>query len=174
MLKVIINTLLFGLIILLPGALWAESLKIGVVDLARVLEESPQAEAARSALEQEFAPKEREIIKLQKDIRNVDERLMRDGAIMSDGERAKLERQIIAKKRDMKRSQEEFRDDLNFKRNEVLEKLQRQVVSTIRAFAKEKKYDLLLAEGVIFMSDKVDTTEQVLQRLKSDMSESKP
>ncbi len=173
MLKVIINTLLFGLIILLPGALWAESLKIGVVDLARVLEESPQAEAARSALEQEFAPKERDIIKLQKDIRNVDERLMRDGAIMSDGERAKLEREIIAKKRDMKRSQEEFRDDLNFKRNEVLEKLQRQVVSTIRAFAKEKKYDLLLAEGVIFMSDKVDTTEQVLQRLKSDMSESR-
>ncbi len=151
----------------------AAELKVGAVDLARVLEESPQAEAARGALEEEFSPRERELVKIQKSTRQLEERLTRDAAIMSEAERNKAEREILAHKRELKRNQEEFRDDLNFKRNDVLENLQRQVVNTIRQFAKTQHYDLLLAEGFIYMSNRVDVTDQVLTLLQDEFVKAK-
>jgi outer membrane protein len=40
------------------------------------------------------------------------------------------------------------------------------VIETIRTVSKEQKYDLMLTEGVLFASDQVNVTDQVLQRLK--------
>ncbi len=148
----------------------AANISVGVVNIAKILDEAPQADAARSALEREFGPREREMIETQKKIQELEDKLNRDSAIMSDGERAKLERDVMARKRDAKRDQDEFRDDLNFQRNEALERLQRQMVDSIRSFAKEKKYDLILAEGVVYMSDAVDITPQILEHLKQEFA----
>jgi len=137
-----------------------------VVDVARVLEQSTQADAARKKLQDEFSPREATLIDEQKKIRKLEEQLVRDGAIMSESERSKLERKVIAMKRDAKRNQDEFREDLNFKRTEILENLQRDLITTIQDYAKKQGYDMLLAEGVIYASDSVNITEEVLAALK--------
>lgn len=160
-------TFLIGAGFLFNGA-WAADISVGVVNIARVLEEAPQAEEARAKLEREFGPRERELISTQKKIRELEEKMGRDSAIMSESERRKLEREIMARKRDAQRTQDEFRDDLNFQRNEVLDRLQRQMVDAIRTFAKAKDYDLILAEGVVYMSDSVDITAQILDHLKRE------
>jgi len=144
----------------------AKELKIGVVDIARVLEESPQADAAREKLQNEFSPREKVLVEEQKKIRDLEERLVRDSAIMSESERTKMERKVISMKRDAKRNQDEFREDLNFKRSEILEGLQRKLVTTIQKYAKDQGYDVLLAEGVIYASDSVNITDDVLKKLK--------
>lgn len=149
---------------LYPGGVMAE-VKVGFVDTARLMEAAPQVKAAQSKIESEFAPREKELVALQREIRTLDERLSRDGTVMSDSERSKLERDILAKRRDLKRSQEEFRDDLDIRRNEVLAKLQRDVFEAVTAFAKEQKFDLILSQGVVYASEKIDITEGVLNKL---------
>lgn len=141
-------------------------LRIGFVNAAKVLEEAPQAAAARDNLQQEFAPRDRELVSMQKEIRALEEKLGRDAAVMSETERRNLERDILNRKRDLKRSQDVFREDFNLRRNEELGKLQRLVIETIRAVSKEQNYDLMLTEGVLFASDRVDVTNVVLQQLK--------
>ena len=84
---------------------------------------------------------------------------------MSESERSKLEREILSKRRDLKRSQEEFRDDLNIRRNEVLAKLQKDMYQAVVSLAKEQKYDLVLTQGVVYSSNKVDITSSVLKKL---------
>ena len=148
------------------SASFAADLKIGVINMARIMEEAPQAEVARDSMQKEFAPRERDLVELQKSIRSADEKLARNGAIMSESERGKMERDILAKKRDFQRDQEAFRDDLTFKRNEILEKLQRELIGIIQTYAKGEKFDVLLAEGVVYMSQSVDVTDQVLAELK--------
>ena len=159
------------LICLISVCFWqsvsAKELKMGVIEIARILEESPQAEKARDALQKEFAPREKRLIDTQKKIRDLEEKFARDGAIMSESERSKLERNVLSKKRDFKRNQDEFRDDLNFKRNELLEKLQRELVGNIRKFAKAEGYDILFAEGVIYADDAINITEEMLKKLKT-------
>lgn len=146
----------------------AADLKIGVVNIAKVMEEAPQAEKAREVLEKEFQPREQKLIDAQKEVRGMEERLARDASIMSESERGRIERDVLAKKRDAKRDQDEFREDLQIKRGELMEKLQRELVTAIRDFAQKEKFDIVLAEGVVYMSDKVDVTAQVLERLKKD------
>lgn len=150
----------------LGSSLAQAELRIGFVNAARVLEEAPQATAARDNLQQEFAPRDRELVAMQKEIKALEEKLGRDAAVMSEAEQRNVERDVLARKRDLKRSQDVFREDFNIRRNEELGKLQRLVVETIRSIAKEQKYDLMLTDGVLFASDQVEITEQVLKRLR--------
>jgi outer membrane protein len=142
--------------------------KVGFVDTVKLMEEAPQAKSAQSKLETEFAPREQELLNLQKEIRSLEDRMSRDGAVMSESESSKLEREILAKRRDLKRTQDEFRDDLNIRKNEVLSKLQRQMYDATVALAKDKKYDIILGQGVVYSNDSVDITEQVLERLEKE------
>lgn len=142
--------------------------KIGFVNAARVSAEAPQAEDARANLEREFSPRDREIAEEQSDIRQLEERLSRDGAIMSEEEQRSLQRDVVARKRELRRVQEEFREDFNLRRNEELGRLQRRIVDTINQLAAENGFDLILSEGVIYAGDRVDITEQVLERLRND------
>ena len=146
------------------GGVSAE-MKIGFVDTAKLMEAAPQVKAAQSKIESEFGPREKELVKLQREIQALDERMARDGTVMSESEKAKLEREILGKRRDLKRSQEEFRDDLNIRRNEVLAKLQKDMYEAVVTLAKEEKYDLIFSQGVVYSSDKVDITEDVLKKL---------
>lgn len=155
---------LAAVVSLFAGAAMAE-MKVGFVDTAKLMESAPQVKDAQSKIEAEFAPREKELVELQRKIRTQEDRLSRDSAVMSESENTKLERDILAMRRDLKRSQEEFRDDLNIRRNEVLAKLQREIFDAIVAFAKAQNYDLIMGQGVVYSSERVDITEAVLKQL---------
>lgn len=144
----------------------AADTRIGIVNTAKLLKEAPQSEAARKKLESEFAPRDVKIVDLQKLIKVLEDKLSKDAAIMSDTARKKQEREIVSKKRDVKRVREEFTEDFNFRRNEEIGKLQKLVSETILSLAKENKYDIILNESVIYASQQVDITANVLKRLR--------
>jgi outer membrane protein len=156
---------------ILPGSASAE-LKIGVVNAIKILEGAPQAEAARKQLEKEFASRDRDLVARQKTIKEMEDRLARDGATMAEAEARKLERDIVSKRRDLKRDQDEFREDVNLRRNEEFGKIQKEIVQSIQDVAKSEGYDLILGEGVIYASDKTDITNAVLERLRKGSSSS--
>ena len=149
-----------------PG--FAAEYKVGFVDVEEVLEQAPQMEAALLRLEKEFAPRERRLVGVQKEIHALEDKLVRDGAVMSDGERSRTEREVRARKRELKRQQDEYRDDVNLRRNEELQKLQRKVIETIQTLAKKEKFDLIVGGGVIFASKRIDVTANVIDLLKRD------
>ncbi len=145
---------------------YADEYKIGVVNAIRILEKSPQAEKMRKLIEKEFAPRDRELVASQKKLKELEDRLTKDAAIMSETERKKLERDIVNQRRDLKRSQDEFREDLTFRRNEEIAKIQKEIVDAINKVAKANQYDVVLSEGVIFASAKVDISQIVIDHLK--------
>lgn len=157
-----------GLLLAIGTVASAADIKVGFVDVPRVLDKAPQAEEARSRIESEFAPRDRALLQQQKDLRALEDQLIRDREVMSGQQRTKLERNIRTRKRDLRRSQEEFRDDLNLRRNQELGKLQRKVVTVIRELAKSEQYDLVISDGVLFAGARVDITEKVLIRLGSE------
>lgn len=148
------------------GAYGAEAeVRVGFVNTARVLEKAPQAEAARAKLQQEFAPRDADLVARQKKAKAMEERLKRDGAVMSEEERRKLEREILGEQRELKRARDEFSEDLNIRRNEEFAKLQREVAEAIVAIAKDAGYDLILEAGVVYASKRVDITDDVIAGL---------
>lgn len=145
----------------------AAELKIGFVNVPKVLEKAPQAESAKKRLEKEFSPRDKALVAQQKEIQGLEEKMSKNAAVMSEAERRNLEKYLAAKQREAKRAQQEFSEDFNMRRNEELGKLQRRIVEAIRDLAKEDNYDLLLTDGVIFAADSLDVTAQVQKRLSS-------
>ncbi len=142
--------------------------KIGFVNVAKVLELAPQAEAARNRIEREFAPKDRELLEQQKDVRGLEDRLVKNAAVLSEVERQRQETDIRASKRELRRAQDEFREDLNLRRSQELSKLQQKVTQVIQTLAKTEKYDLIVSDGVIFAGKRVDITDMILEQLRAD------
>ena len=147
------------------GAIGAE-LRVAYVNMAKVLEDAPQATEASAKLEQSFSPREREIVALQREVRELEERLLRDGQGMTDVTRGGLELDLRSRKRELKRQQDEFREDLNLRKGQELAAIQRLVIDAIQGLAAREGYDLVLSEGVVFASSRVDVTDRVLERLR--------
>ncbi|MEO1888426.1 MAG: OmpH family outer membrane protein [Cycloclasticus sp.] len=145
----------------------AADIKVGFVNVAKILEKAPQAETAKIALEKEFSPRNKRLLASQKEIKKLDEKIARDAKLMSQAEARRLQRDVLEKKRALKRDQEEFREDFNLRRNEELAKLQRLVFEAIKGLSEAEKYDLVLHDGVVFASSAVDITNKVQQRLSS-------
>jgi outer membrane protein len=162
--KLLARTIFFTGLMLVSSMSMAE-LKIGFVNVAKVLESAPQAASAKKRLEKEFSPRDKLLVSQQKEIKKMEEKLTRDAAIMGASERGKLEMKIRTKIREIKRSQEEFQEDFSRRRNEELGKLQRRVFEAIKALAKEERFDLLLTDGVIYASDKINVTGKIQKKL---------
>ena len=157
-----------GLLAVAPPLVSAQQLKVGVADLAELRAKAPQAQTASTALEREFAARQRELIAEQQEVQKMQERLTREADVLADQEQAmELERDLRNRQRDLQRNVAQYEEDLNLRRNEELSKLQRMIIAEIQAFARAEGYDVVMVEGVIYASERVDVTDAVLARLQS-------
>ncbi|MCC9000990.1 MAG: OmpH family outer membrane protein [Candidatus Contendobacter sp.] len=161
------RNLLIATALALPVSLaQAADVKLGFVSIAKILNSAPQAEAASKRLEQEFAPRQKGLVEAQKSLRKQEEKLSKDGAVMSESQRRSLENEIRNQARELKRTSDEFREDFNLRRNEELGKFQKQVLEVINSVAKEEGFDLVVNDSAtLYFSPQVDATEKVLKRL---------
>lgn len=145
---------------------WAD-LKIGYVNYARLMQESPQAKAAQEVLRSEFASRQKQLQGEQVALKAKEEQLQKDGATMTTEQRDKAENELRSGNRELSQKVNEYQDDFNARQNEELSKLQKTLVEEVQSYAQAQKFDLMLAEGVIFSSPALDVTPQVLSALQS-------
>jgi outer membrane protein len=145
----------------------AAEAKIGVVSIQRLASESPQAKAANDAIRAEFAPKEREIQTQGATLKAREDRLTKDGATMTEVQRAAAEKELRDGYRELQLKQTTVQDDFNARRNEEQSKLNRVLLEEVQNFAKAQNYDLILADGVLYATNALDVTGPVLQALQS-------
>src|SRR5215472_10535575 len=142
--------------------------KIGVVDFQRLAVESPQGKAVMESMRAEFAPRERTLQAQGQAMKAKEEKLQKDGATMSEDQRARAEKELRDGARDFERAKGEFQDDMNARRNEELSRLQRTIVEEVRTYGKAQGYDLILAqEGVVYNASASDITPAVLSALQA-------
>jgi len=147
--------------LLLAQAASAEA-KIGVVNFQKLLEEAPQTKTIMQALENEFAPRRRELLTMQNDLKARDEKLQRESAVMSEADRAKAEKSLRDGQREFSRKAGEFQDDASTRRNEELGKVQKYLVQEIQSFSAAQNFDLVIGEGVFYAKNQLDMTAAVL------------
>jgi len=149
--------------------------KIGVVDFGQLMRESPQLKSALENLQNEFAPRQRELQQLQASVKSKADKLQKDGAVMTEAERGNIENDVRNGQRDLERKGKEFQEDGNQRQNDEIAKVQRVLVQEVGTFAKNTGYDLILDKAtVVYAKDAADITAQVLasiqQRTKSSGS----
>ncbi|MDH5377834.1 MAG: OmpH family outer membrane protein, partial [Gammaproteobacteria bacterium] len=122
-------------------------LKIGVINIAKIMQQAPDAVNASEKLRAEFEPREKELKQKIKTLQDKKDKAMRDSMTLSQSERSKLEREVLTLERDLQREEADLREDFALKNREILQKLEMKVVGAMQEFAKKEKLDLMLAEG---------------------------
>lgn len=142
----------------------ADQLKIGVVNLERVLREAVPAVKAQKKLEKEFAAREQELQKATKQIKDLQTTLEKENVTISESERRTKEQDLARLNRDLQRMQREFREDANLRRNEELASVFERANKVVQDIATTEKFDLILQDAV-YISPRIDITDQVIKAL---------
>jgi len=141
--------------------------KVGVVNYSLLLQESPQAKAVQEALRLEVAPKQRELQALQASLKSKEEKLQKDAATMTADQRSKAEKELRDGNRDYQAKLTAYQEDINARQNEELSRLQAQLIQEVQNYAQAQKFDLVLADGVIYANSALDITSSVLTSLQA-------
>ena len=146
----------------------AQEMKIGVVSLQALIENAPQTKAAMDALQEEFAPRQRELVAKQKEYEELATKAQKDFAVMGETERRNAEKDLRDLQREVTRLQNELREDLNLRQNEEYGLLQRALLKEVQDYAQQQGYDLIVGDGVLFVSNSVNITEEVLRAVEAN------
>jgi outer membrane protein len=152
---------------------WTQQLKIGYVDVVKVIEEAPQGDAALKKLESEFGPRDRQLRATQSTVKSLEDELEKNELVIKESERREKERELRDLKRKLKRQTQEFREDYSVRRNEELRELEKIVHKAIVEIAKSDKYSLIIHQGVVYADNQIDITEHVLKILEAARQGSK-
>jgi outer membrane protein len=158
------RTLAAALLACWAFAAGAVDMKIGFVNTERVFREAAPAKRAQQKLEREFAARNQELGKIEKQGRDLQSELERENVTMPESTRREKERQLADISRNFQRLQREIREDMNLRRNEELASVQERATRVINQIAEQEKFDLIIQEAV-FASGRIDITEKVIRAL---------
>jgi outer membrane protein len=163
--KTLVSTTLFALITSLSVNVTAAELKVGYVQVDKILQEAPQTAESGKKLEREFSPRSQELDRTQKQIRDIEASLDKEGVTLSESERRNKERDVSNLKIEFQRKQRELREDINLRKNEELSVLQDRINKAVQTVSETDGYDLVVYGGVAYASKKIDITDKVLKLL---------
>jgi len=163
-LATIITPFLFAGLVM--GNAFAGGTNIAVVQVQKILAESPKVKVIEKRMEREFSRRKDEIISKGKDLERLERKYQKDIDVMTDSEAKRLERDIISRRRAFKNIQGEFKEDLVLRRNEELGKLLKKIDEVIQKIAKEEGLDIILKGNVVYVSKRADITNKVLARMR--------
>lgn len=143
----------------------AAELKVGYVQVDKILQEAPQTAESGKKLEREFSPRSQELERTQKQIRDIETTLDKEGVTLSETERRNKERDVSNLKVEFQRKQRELREDINLRKNEELSVLQDRINKAVQSVSEADGYDLVVYGGVAYASKKIDITDKVLKLL---------
>jgi outer membrane protein len=154
--------LMLLMVVALPAT--AQQLRVGYVDMKRVLDSAPQVLAGRDQLDLEFRPRNEAIEFQERQVQTMDDRLQL-GDIAEDA-RIRLERDLREMRRNVNRQKEDLRDELSFRRTEEVQKLEDQINQAVQVIANNNGYDLILSSPVVYADPSLDITQLILDQLR--------
>ena len=153
---------------LLSFSAWTETVKIGYIDTQKVVTNLPQYHQSIAQISEEFEPKKQELLDLFKHIE-----LLRERIITINNTEKKENLQIELSKltlleESFKKETEYWQETMNTKKIELLQKIELLINKTINDLAISESYDLILYENAAFVSDEVNITNKVIQRIQNN------
>ena len=168
-LYIFIAALALSAVVFVPKA---QAQKIAFVDMQYILKNLPQYETANEQLTMVSRRWQREVDALNEEARVLQSNYQTEQIFLSEEMKQKREAEILAKEKEALEAKRRYfgKDGELFKKREALLKpIQDEIYAVIQEIAQEKHYDIVKDRtadpSLIYMSSKLDISDQVLQRL---------
>jgi len=159
-----------AVLLLLSGgpAFSADPVKIGVVDLQKILETSNSGKAAQNELKVQRDKMQADMKQRGNEIQEIESRMQREAMVMSKETREEKEREHRIKVSDFQALQRKYQGDLQEVERKLMGKLQSDITSLVGDIAKKDGYLLVISNiGVIYSLPSTDITERLIQELNA-------
>ena len=144
----------------------ADSIKIGYIDVEKVINNLSQYQQENNALIQQFEPKKQQLLDLFRHIELLKENLMNvDRSINNENYQKELDN-IRELEASFQKETELWQQQLNQKKYESLQKIETMINLAIKEFAISENYDLILYQNAAFASDQVNITNQIISKIE--------
>ena len=154
-------------------ALGEEAVKIGFVDMRKVLNISEAGKAARNQIVLETEKIKNEIVGREREMEKLREDLEKRGTVMSETTRLDKERDFQLKLRDLERFRQYADQEMKLKDRDLTVQVLRKIEPIIRKIAEEEKFSLILEKNdpvVAYGSNTLDLTDEVIKMLDQQKS----
>jgi len=160
------KTLVLSFLALISLALQAETVKIGYIDIDQVVNNSPHYHNNVDELSREFEPKKQELLDLFNHIELLREKIN----IINNSENTENLQIELSKlsslEKSFKQETEFWQETMNNKKIEILQKIELLINTTINEIATSENYDLILYQNAAFVSDEVNITRKVIEKIQ--------
>lgn len=157
---------------LVPALSLAGDVTVAVVNVVRLQTEAPQVAQVRERMKAEFRSREAKTSEQQEKINQLEQKLLRDRANMSDAEAKSLQRDIRSRTLRLENAKEELESDRRLRLSEEMDRLRRVLSEVIAEVATAEKLDIVLESGVTWASERANITDKVLARMR-ELNDSK-
>jgi outer membrane protein len=141
--------------------------KVAVVDMQQVVQNTPQFGEITASLRKEFGDRQKKITDAQNSLKKAADDFNRNSSVMTAADRKTTEEKLMTQQRELQQMQMSFQKDFVEAQNKKINELVTQVKKVVADIAKKDKYNVVLVRaGVIYSDDGMDVTKEVVDALK--------
>ncbi len=156
-------------LVLLSFSAWSETVKIGYIDTQKIVSNLPQYQQSVDEISKEFEPKKQELLDLFKHIELLRVKI---NTINKSEKKENLQLEIsklASLEESFKKETEFWQETMNNNKIELLQKIELLINNTINDIAISENYDLILYENAAFVSDEINITNKVIERIQNPL-----
>jgi outer membrane protein len=161
--------LVVGMLVLCVSVSHAqERVKIGYIDIQKVIAESQAGKRARDRFQAQVKKAEADIQKERQEIERLKADLDKKGPLLKDEERRNLESDLQKRSVNLQRSMSDYQQELQVKNNEMMSDILKELEKIVNEVGKADKFTLILERSQILYSDQgIDITNKVIETYNS-------
>lgn len=149
-----------------PSPAIAQGARIAYIDMKRLLDNAPQVQAGRDALQREFAQRDADLKAQESRLAGLEERQRREAGLLPKAESDARQAEIDTLRRSIERLRGRLREELNARGEAELRRRWDEVHDVVVELARERRYDLVVQAPVVYAAPTIDITDEVLERLR--------
>ena len=147
----------------------SETIKIGYINTEQVVNNLPQYQQNVVELTKEFETKKQELLDLFQHIELLREKI---NTINNSENKENLQielSKLSSLEESFKQETEFWQQTMNNKKIELHQKIELLINTTINELAISENYDLILYENAAFVSDEINITSKVIERIQNNL-----
>ncbi len=165
--KYIISLFFLICLALIPlhGALAADGVKLGYVDLQKVLNLSVEGKAAKEQLSEKVKKYQDDINKKQEELKKLKDVLEKQGSLLSEKAKSEKEKDYQQGLKEFQRMTKDAQDDLQAKDEELTKRILGEIEKVVQDYGKQNNYSIIFIrnESMIYADEKSDLTDSILK-----------
>jgi outer membrane protein len=164
--KRIITTLILTFsLAMASAALGADGIKLGFVDVQKVLLNSDAGKEAKEQLAVKANKYEGEKNSREEELKRLKAELEKQSVLLSETARSAKEKDYQQKLKEYQRFLKDAQDDLQAKNDELTNKIVEEIVKVVQNYSRKNGYTFVFVknDSMIYADDKVDLTDELLK-----------